>query len=88
MGPALVRISEFSGYVKPLKKIGLNDFLMIKVNDRVNQLRFLFEGVGVAIISLQQHTHYIQAQEFTLTAYHRAAQGRVRSGDNSWQLQC
>ncbi len=35
MGPALVR-SEFSGYVKPLKKIGLNDFLMIKVNDRVN----------------------------------------------------
>ncbi len=30
-------------------------------------------------------------QEFTiascLTVYHRAAQGRVRSGDNSWQLQ-
>ncbi len=30
------------------------------------------------MISLQQHTHYIQAQEFTiascLTAYHRAAQ--------------
>ncbi len=31
-------------------------------------------------------------QEFTiascLTGYSRAAQGRVRSGDNSWQLQC
>ncbi len=36
MGSALVPISEFSGYVKPLKQIGLNDFLMIKVNDRVN----------------------------------------------------